>query len=75
MSHMHVFNKKQELLAFTGTWVPVFPGLIGWIRVAHIFLCCGLCFVVCLCNVFCAKFRLVSCAPNVASFSGLSILD
>jgi hypothetical protein len=74
---LHVSNKKQELLAFTGTWVPWFPGLIGGIRVAHIFtfLCCGLCFAVCLCNVSCAQFRLLFCAPSDSSFSGLSILD
>jgi hypothetical protein len=73
---LHVSKKKQELLAFTGTWVPGFPGLIGGIRVAHIFtfLFCCLWFV-CLCNVSCAQFRLASCAPNDSSFSGLSILD
>ena len=53
-----------------------FTGLIGGIRIAHIFtfLWCGLWFVVCICTVSCAQFCLVSCAPNVASFSGLFIL-
>jgi hypothetical protein len=43
---------------------PVFGGVVA----AHLFsfLCCGFC-LVCL--------RPVSCTPNVASVSGLSILD
>jgi hypothetical protein len=42
---LHLSYKKQELLAFTGTWVPGFPGLIGRIRGAHIFtfLWCDMC--------------------------------
>ena len=48
---MHVSNKKQELLAFTGTWVPGFPVLIGGIRV--LFFCVVVCvlFVFVMCPV------------------------
>ena len=44
------------------------PPDFWWVRVAHLFsfLCCVFCFVF---------LRTVSCAPNVASVSGLSILD
>jgi hypothetical protein len=48
------------------------PSKFGGVRVAHLFklsvLCvCCFVFVLCLC--------LVSCVPDVASVSGLSILD
>jgi hypothetical protein len=44
------------------------PSKFGGVRVAHLFkLVCCFVFVLCLC--------LVSCVPDVASVSGLSILD
>jgi hypothetical protein len=58
-----VSYKMQELLTLRGRLASL-PGF-GGVRVAHLysFLCC----VVCL--------RLVSCVPNVATFSGFLILD
>ena len=55
-----VSYKRQELLSFARTWVtPVFGG----VRIAY------------LCSFLWGFFRPVSCLPNVASVSGLSIID
>jgi hypothetical protein len=67
-----VSNKKQELFALCeGLGSPPFFILYCGVRIAHLFnvlLCCVVVFCyVCLC--------LVSCVPNVASVSGLSIFD
>jgi len=61
-----VSYKRQKLLDIRRCLC--LPTDFGGVRVAHLlsFMRCVFCFV-CL--------RLVSCAPNVASFSGLSILD
>jgi hypothetical protein len=60
--------KRQELLIFRKHMGS--PPVFGGVCVAHLFslLCCVafLCF---------AYFNPVSCVPNVASISGLSILD
>jgi len=57
-----------------------FPSLISvFTLILYMFLCCVVYFVLfvfILCLVFCfVCLRFVSCVPNVASFSGLSIFD
>jgi hypothetical protein len=58
---LHVSNKKQELLAFTGTWVPGFPVLIAGI---HVLL---FCVVVCVLFVFvmCPVHNFVLCLVHL----------
>ena len=64
--HVHLYVIKQELLTIREHLNSF--SIFGWLSIAHLFsfLCCYYCFV-CL--------RPVSCVPNAASVSELSILD
>jgi hypothetical protein len=83
--HVHMSSypsRAPEFLPFTSTWVltlhehmssypsraPEFTPIISGICTAHLFS-----FLCCVFNFVCL--RPVSCVPNIASFSGLSILD
>jgi hypothetical protein len=47
---------------------------MSYLRYLCLFAHSGIHHILC-CVVGCARLRLVSCVPNVASFCGLSILD
>ena len=68
MSNIAVSYKRKELFTLRKNMVS--PPVYGGVSVAHLlsFLCCVFCFV-------CIVLRPVSCVPNVASFSRLTILD
>ena len=65
---LRVSYKKQELLILREHLGS--PPVFGGVHVAHLLSC--LCCVVLLCF---GCLHPVSCVPNVASFSGLSIFD
>ena len=61
------FINQVQLHLFVG-------GLMSYLRYFCLFAYSGIHHILC-CVVYCARVRLLSCVPNVASFCGLSILD
>ena len=61
------FINQVQLHLFVG-------GLMSYLRYLCLFAYSGIHHILC-CVVCCARVRLLSCVPNVASFCGLSILD